>query len=326
MPCADELIAADECVPRLDENRLGCDVVVTRSGTMRRVSPDFAFRELPHGGTEFELLGPWSAEAAAAFRESGADRLVANYARGFVARDLRFLVGLPLRGLEVLARTIDDLGPVHELGDTLESLAVTAGSDTRIDLSRLPRLKDLSCDWRQITDSIAETVALERLSLLAYDSEDLQRLAHLRHLRALRMKERPALRTLEGVQRLIWLDTLEIYMAPLLDITALAEARSPVLRALALGGCRQVTELDAVSACEALEELDVSECGVVSSLSPIAGLDRLNRLHLYGSTRVADGDLTPLLALHRLRDLRMASRRNYTPSLAEVKRHLGLEA
>ena len=115
-------------------------------------------------------------------------------------------------------------------------------------------------------------------------------------------------------------------MAPLHDITALAEARSPVLRALALGGCRQVTELDAVSACEALEELDVSECGVVSSLSPIAGLDRLNRLYLYGSTRVADGDLSPLLGLHRLRDLRMASRRTYAPSLAEVKRRLGLEA
>ena len=134
----------------------------------------------------------------------------------------------------------------------------------------------------------------ERLSLLAYDCQDLQRLAHLRHLRTLRMKERPALRTLEGVQRLSWLDTLEIYMAPLHDITALAEARSPVLRALALGGCKQVTELDTVAACEALEELDVSEFGAMSSLSPIAGLDRLSRLYLYGSTRVVDGDLTPL--------------------------------
>jgi hypothetical protein len=37
-------------------------------------------------------------------------------------------------------------------------------------------------------------------------------------------------------------------------------------------------------------------------------------------------DLAPLFGLHRLRDLRMASRRNYTPSLAEVKRQLGLEA
>lgn len=160
----------------------------------------------------------------------------------------------------------------------------------------------------------------------AYDCQDLQRLAHLRHLRALRMKERPALRTLQGVQRLSRLDTLEIYMAPLHDITALEEARSPVLRGPALGGCKQLAKLDAVAACEALEELDVSECGAMSSLSPIAGLDRLNRLYLYGSTRVVDGDLAPLLGLHRLRDLRMASRGNYAPSLAEVKRQLGLEA
>ncbi|WP_139227788.1 hypothetical protein [Nocardioides alpinus] len=289
------------------------------------MSPDFACRELPHGGIEFDLLGPWSPEAAEAFHESGADRLVANYARGFAARDLRFLVGLPLRELEVLARTIDDLGPVHELGDTLESLAITTGSGTQIDLARLPRLEDVSCDWRQVADSIAETDALERVSLLAYDSQDLQRLAHLRQLRALRMKERPALRTLEGVQQLSWLDTLEIYTAPLHDITALAEVRSPALRALALGGCKQVTELDAVAACEALEELDVSECGAIVSLSPIADLDRLNRLYLYGSTNVLDGDLSPLLGLRRLRDLRMASRRTYTPSLADVKRQLGLE-
>jgi hypothetical protein len=292
---------------------------------MEFVSPAFAFRELPQGGIEFELLGPWSPEAAVAFRESGADRLVANYARGFVARDLRFLAGLPLRGLDILARTIDDLAPVHELGDTLESLAVETGTRTRIDLRCFPRLKDLSCNWRQVAESIQETEDLESLFLLTYDPEDLMPLAHLRHLRALRMKDRPALRTLEGVQRLSWLDTLEIYTAPLHDLTALAELRSPVLRELALGACQQITDLHAVAACEALEELDVSDGGALSSLSPIAGLKRLSRLYLYGSTRIADGDLTPLLGLDRLRDLRMMSRRNYTPSLADVKRQLGLE-
>jgi hypothetical protein len=292
---------------------------------MRFVSPAFAFRELPQGGIEFELLGPWSPEAAAAFMESGADRLVANYARGFVARDLRFLSGLPLRGLDILARTIDDLAPVHELGDTLESLAVQTGTRTRIDLRCFPLLKDLSCNWRQVSDSLQETEKLESLFLMAYAPEDLTPLAHLRHLRALRMKDRPALRTLEGVQRLSWLDILEIYTAPLHDLTALAELRSPVLRGLALGACQQITDLHAVAACVGLEELDVSDGGVLSSLSPIAGLNRLSRLHLYGSTRIADGDLTPLLGLDRLRDLRMMSRRDYTPSLAEVKRQLGLE-
>lgn len=251
---------------------------------------------------------------------------MANYARGFVGRDLRFVSDLPLRGLDILAPTIDDLAPVHELGETLESLAVKTGPHTHIDVGRLPRLKHLSCDWGQVADSIEETKTLESLFFLAYQAADLSPLAHLRDLRVLRMKDRPALRTLEGVQQLLWLDSLEIYVAPLHDLAALAELRSPVLRTLALGGCQQVMELNALAACVALEELDLGDCGDVSTLSPIADLDRLNRLQLYGSTKVVDGDLTPLLGLHRLRDLRMMSRRTYTPSLTQVKRQLGLEA
>lgn len=288
------------------------------------MGPNFASRHLPGGSVEFELLGPWTPDAQAAFWESGADGLVANYARGFVARDLGFLAGLPLRRLDILARTIDDLEPVHELGGTLESLSLVTGSGTRIDLRWFPRLQHLSCHWGQVSDSIQDAEALKSLFVLAYDPEDLTPLAHLRHLETLRMKDRPALRSLEGVERLPWLDTLEVYAAPVSDIGALATLRSPVLRQLALGGCRQIEELGPVAGCEALESLDVSEGGRVESLSPIAGLRQLSRLYLYGSTRITDGDLTPLLGLGHLQVLRIMNRRHYKPSVREVEQQLGL--
>lgn len=291
-----------------------------------RVSPEFAFRELPQGGVEFELLGPWSPEAAAAFRDCGADGLVANYARGFVARDLRFLAELPLRRLDILARTIDDLGPVHRLGATLESLRVETGSRTRIDLRRFPELRDLSCQWDQVADSIHDVDSLHSLHLFSYDRQDLQPLAHLRDLTGVRMKERPAVRSLQGVEQLAWLDTLAIQGAPLSDLDALAQLRSPVLRELTFTHCRPLEDLHAVEACEGLVRLDVSECGRISSLAPIAGLSRLERLYLYGSTAIEDGDLAPVLGLRRLRDFRMMNRAHYRPTVTDAKRQLGLDA
>ena len=117
---------------------------------------------------------------------SGADGMIANYARGFVGHDLEFIRGLPLRRLDVLARTIRDLSPVHDLSDSLEEFRVQAGSMTRIELAALPRLRALSCSWEQVVDTIADATGVEDLYLGAYDGRDLAPLAHLTSLRSLR--------------------------------------------------------------------------------------------------------------------------------------------
>jgi hypothetical protein len=46
---------------------------------------------------------------------------------------------------------------------------------------------------------------------------------------------------------------------------------------------------------------------------------------MYESTRIADGDLTPLLRLTRLIDLRMMNRQHYKPTVADVKRLFRIE-
>jgi internalin A len=45
---------------------------------------------------------------------------------------------------------------------------------------------------------------------------------------------------------------------------------------------------------------------------------------MWESTRVADGDLAPLLQLQHLRDLRLMNRKHYRPSVAQVKEKLGM--
>ncbi len=73
-----------------------------------------------------------------------------------------------------------------------------------------------------------------------------------------------------------------------------------------------------------LRQLDVSEGGALESLRPIADLHLLERLYLYGSTEVTDGDLTPVLGMARMRDFRMMNRRHYAPSVNQVKAQLAI--
>ncbi|PKW26607.1 amino acid adenylation domain-containing protein [Phycicoccus duodecadis] len=160
---------------------------------------------------------------------SGADGLVANYARGFVGSDIEFVRDLPLRRLDILDRGITDLTPVHNLGSTLEELHVDVAPGLYIDLTLLPRLRVLSCSWDQVKDTIDCTDRLEDLYLSPYREPDLLALKHLTSLRSLRMKPPLGVRSLDGVETMPWLAHLGMYRAPLEDTTALARLSSPVL-------------------------------------------------------------------------------------------------
>ena len=255
------------------------------------VSDDFALVRDDKGRLDFDLHTAWSPRIREAYRSSGADGLIANYARGFVGADIEFIRDLPLRRFNLLHRGITDLTPVHDLAATLEELHVQAYPGTHVDLSLVPGLRVLSCAWDQVKDTIERTDRLEDLFLAPYPEADLRPISHLTSLRTLRMKERPRVRSLAGVEAMPWLAWLGIYGSPLEDITALERLRSPVLSRLDLASCRRLRSLDAISGLHGLRELEVSEAGELPSLTPIAKLTGLELLYLYGSTNIADGDL-----------------------------------
>ena len=53
-------------------------------------------------------------------------------------------------------------------------------------------------------------------------------------------------------------------------------------------------------------------------MAPLSSLKGLETLYLYGSTKVADGDLRPIAGLPRLNDFRMMNRNNYKPSVRDI--------
>jgi hypothetical protein len=282
------------------------------------VSVPFAHRRLPNGSVEFDLLGRWSAEAADAFMNSAAESLVLNYARGFEADDLSFLTGLAVRRLTILDYKPYDLTPIYSLGDTLVSLSL-GRQMAAIDLTELPYLTDLRCDWTNVASSIANVDGLGSISLGGYRPRDLTPLSHL-HLESLRLLDRPRLKTLSGLETHVDLEKFEVAGSSLSDLTPASALAS--LQDLRVPGCVKLDNLDAVTGLVALLALDVSECNNIDSFSPLRGTQALEHLHAHGSTKVIDGDLKPLLELPQLRDVRMMNRRNYKPSVSDVQAQL----
>ncbi|MEV8147187.1 hypothetical protein AB0O52_03445 [Arthrobacter sp. NPDC080073] len=271
-------------------------------------------------GVDLVVTGDWSQDAQACLMDGHADGLVLNYARGFRERDIAFVRGLPVRRLNILARTLTDLSPVYALADHLVSLSIDSHPSATIDLERLPLLRGLAADWHQVQGSIRFAPRLERLYLGHYSESDLGPLASLASLACVVMNDYPRVRSLDGMEDMPWLAELGVHVAKNLeDITALSRSSSPILETLQLSSCRKVVDLVPVASCPSLRFFEFSDCGDVSTVAPLAGLNRLEQLYLYGTTKIIDGDLRPIAQLPRLDDFRIQSRRSYSPSVKEIQ-------
>ncbi|MGW5194850.1 hypothetical protein ACWEOO_36735 [Kribbella sp. NPDC004138] len=278
----------------------------------------FSIGPRPDGTIEMVVTGPWSDEAGAAFVDQGAGTLVLNYALGFDLPDLRFLDDLPVRNLVVIDRRLQSLDPVYGLASTLRSLSLIVDPALTVDLERLPELIELRADWRQIRQTFRFAVHLVRLFATRFTEDDLSVLAPAGHLETLVLKDRPRLKSLDGLGGLPGLRHLGVYLAARLSDTG--AVRGSMLRELHLEACKKVTVLDDIATCGDLEVLNLSDGASFSSAEPLRALTKLQELLVSGSTRILDGDLSPIADLPQLRELRMQSRRQYRPRVEEIQK------
>ena len=279
---------------------------------------DYVLEEEPEGRT-LVVTGRWSGAAAQALARGEADGLVLNYARGFSGDDLEFLdEGLGIRRLKLLDRGISDLGPIARLGNSLEELSVQAAEDAELDLSALPRLRSLAGEWGLIRDTLATVDGLQSLITWRFDEVDLHAFRDDLDLQRLTIKDAPNLESLSGVGDLPELAVLGVFLArklrDLSDVAGLAHS----LRELEFEDCPAISAIDDVEALGELRFLGVSDCGEIESLAPVSAFEQLEVLYAWGSTRVLDGDLSPLAQLPNLREIRMRDRRGYRPRVADL--------
>lgn len=271
-------------------------------------------------GTSSELLvtGRWTEEAAEQFRIGRVDRLVLNRNLGFSEDDLTFLRDIPIRELVLVDRNLASLAPIYEISSTLEELDLVVGpSAGRVDVAEFPRLTKLSADWETIGESVSSATTLTSLQLRRYRRDDLVVLAGLTNLRRLALADRPRVRSLGGIENMALLREFEVPAARLLTDAQMLSACRNLVR-LSLEGCARL-DLSFIGTLGRLRWMNISECGDVSDVRFLANLHDLEVLRMFGSTRVVDGDLTPIAELPRLKELRMQSRRHYRPTVSEIQ-------
>lgn len=278
----------------------------------------YVFEEEP-GGSALVVTGRWSDAAARALVRGEADGLVLNYARGFVGADIEFLdARLGVRRLKLLDRGIKDLGPIAKLADSLEELSIQAAEGAELDLAALPRLRSVAGEWALIEPTLSGVEELQSLITWRFTGTDLHAVRDHVNLERLTIKEAPYLESLSGIGGLRELAVLGIVLARRLsDISEVARLGES-LREFELEDCPAIDAISDVEPLVNLRFLGVSDCGEIVSLTPVAGLEQLEEFYAWGSTRIADGDLSPLARLPRLRDIRMRDRRTYQPSVAAL--------
>src|SRR3954452_21805600 len=149
-----------------------------------------------------------------------------------------------------------------------------------------------------------------------FGESDLRSIRDHASLQRLTIKDAPRLTCLSDIDDLPDLLQLRIHAAPRLeDIDDLGGVAGS-LEELWLEGCRSLRSVEAVEALTKLRVLNIGDCGSIATLAPLAALARIEVVEAWGSTEVLDGDLSPLVALPALRELRMRDRRGYRPRLA----------
>ena len=284
-------------------------------GQIVREGPGFRVESGELGDT-LVVTDRFTAEAARLLESGSVSGLDLNYAKGFENSDLEFVDAWSVTRVSVLARTVTNIEPLYRL-PSLVSLSLSTGPKCRLDLRRMPKLTTLSTDWALVGDSISERPEIEDLYLGGFAEADLTRLRWNVALRRLRLKDRPRLESLDGVESFALLEQLGVWSAPLADLNGLRGLRSGRLLELQLESCR-LHDLEPVCSLESLRFLNLSDNGELSSVRCLTALKALEVLWLFGTTRVVDGDLSVLAHLP-LKELRMKSRKQYRPSVEQLQ-------
>ncbi|MFW0774078.1 hypothetical protein ACLRGI_12995 [Paenarthrobacter nitroguajacolicus] len=283
----------------------------------------YSLEPIPEGNRLF-VTGPWNPQVEELVESGSVHTLVLNIAHGFSSPSLEFLRSWPLKELDILLPPLDDLSPVRRLRESLTALAIEIFADIRtpLDLSGFAQLRHLSVPWDMVEAQVSNLVGVEDLYLDNYQAADLSTLSALTSLKKLRMKGRVRIKSLEGLQSLENLEELSIHGARgLSDVSALRTSpAAQSLRTLQFESCRKLTTLDDVAFASGVRFLNMGNCGDLESLAPIRNMQELRELFLYESTTFVDGDLSPLLDLTKLTDLRLMNRKHYLPKVTEVER------
>lgn len=275
---------------------------------------------IEHGslGPRMVLRGAWSSAALEVARSLRIKELELNYAKGWNGRELDFLEGLTdlLESFEILDWNIENVSAVNALVG-LRQLAVSTYCKTEIQFPKLPELEEVALEWRPRAASLFEHRGVKRVFLNKWNGgKDLSDFGEMRQLEALRLYSPTHLESLSGIEHLERLSRLDLAHAR--RLAGLSGVEHLVhLRRLSLDTCRKISSIPQVAALLELHELDIDNCGDIESFAPLGRLTQLERVSFIESTRIVDGDLSPLKELPKLRRVAFQEGAHYSHTSAD---------
>lgn len=265
----------------------------------------------------FEMLaGPWQEEYDRLMVEHNLNGLSLSHR---VEDPFAVLERYPrLRSIGVwvgLSRELERLASFVEL----ENLAVQGvrGREIRGAI-RLPRLRRLAADFHPALLSVLDNPSLEWVSLGHPPGPDLTGWPELPQLQTLTLGSGRKLLSLDGVERFPALEHLDVSYQPALgDFSALGRARS--LTSIEIDGCRGLRDLEWVKLLPGLRSLKVHNCGDIESVAALRGHPGLETLILSESTKILDGDTTPILEIPSLQSIGLRAYRHCEPPAEQIE-------
>lgn len=243
---------------------------------------------------------PWDPAYAEWFEDGTCDGLVIGAPtrrKSGPAVDLAFLPDVAgLRSLRILSG-VPDLSPVTRCSG-LVRLRLPGSATSELDLSGLRGLRELEVPWPVVARSLPLMASLDDLVLPEWKGASLSVLGPKPALRKLRLEaSRNHVTDMEGAALLPALCELRLYDGRLARSELLAGAAA--LEDVSLLSAKTDT-IAFVSNLALLQRLELENSGDIASLAPVADHPALREVIVSGSTRIVDGDLSPLLDNARL--------------------------
>lgn len=260
------------------------------------------------------IKGPWHESFAQYIVENEIKALYLNFAHKWSCEDYSFLSNLKtIQLLSIIDAPSSGLEAVEEM-ESLVDLSLSTYFKSKIDFTKLPKLRYCGLSWHKGTQSILNVTSLTHLGIEELKAKDLTKLSELVNLERLGIGN-SSIEKLTGVESLTKLKKLDLSNCKkLTDFTPLKQLKN--LEWLSIDGTKEVGNIEFVRNMTSLKILDVSDTNNIASIEPLKDLTGLKAVAFVGNkTTIVDGDLSYLTKLPNLALLWLAPRKHYSHKL-----------
>jgi protein phosphatase 1 regulatory subunit 7 len=260
------------------------------------------------------IKGPWHDSFSQFILDNNIKALYLNFAHKWSCDDYSFLRNLKsIERLGILDAPSTGLEAIEEM-DSLVDLSLNTYFKSKIDFTKLSKLKYCSLDWYKGTETILNATSLTHLYIDEFKTKDFSKLANLKNLEILAIKN-SNIEDISCLSGLINLKKLElINCKKLTDFTPLTKLKT--LEWLRIDGTKEVGNIEFVRNMASLKIFSVCDTNNIESIEPLKDLTGLKAVAFVGNkTTIVDGDLSYLTKLPNLALLWFGSRKHYSHKL-----------